>query len=141
MEVSYAPPEGHDAIAEKLAAWERFINTPDDLDPVTADGAWIDWILYMLEAVRESAESTTRTIQAIRQCQHDIAERARAATPGGRDARFLDLLLNSHTAVSRQTASSLLHALVVAGLLRELKRGRETPLANNELLHVLTRAE
>ncbi len=49
---------------------------------VTAEGAWIEWILYMLDVVRESATSTTRKIGAIRTCQGDIAEQARAATQG-----------------------------------------------------------
>ena len=60
------------------------------LRSVTSDGAWIDWILFMLEAVRESATSTTRKIGSIRTCQEDIAERARAATavdPGDRRSR------------------------------------------------------
>lgn len=214
MEVVYAPPEGHDVIVEKLAAWERFIHGHEDLDPlvrmalahyqfeaihpfhdgngrtgrvlnilllieagllteptlylsrsiiarkndyyrllreVTAEGAWIDWILYMLDVVRESAESTTRKIQAMRQCQQDIGDRARAATAGGRDARFLDVLFEQpycristvveRCEVSRQTASSWLHSLVAAGLLSDVKVGRELLFVNHELLSVLTRAE
>lgn len=121
------------------------------LRAVTSDGAWIDWILYMLDTVRESAESTTRKISAIRQCQHDIADRARAASPGGRDARLLDVLFEQpycrigtvveRCGVSRQTASSWLHALVGSGLLKDVKVGREVLFVNHEFLHVLTRAE
>ena len=33
-EVVYAPPEGADLIAHKLADWERFIHGEDDLDPL-----------------------------------------------------------------------------------------------------------
>ena len=213
-QVVYAPPEGVDVIHEKLSAWERFVHTQDDLDPlvrmavahyqfeaihpfhdgngrtgrvinilmlleagllhepilylsraiiarkndyyrlllaVTADGAWIDWILYMLDVVRDSAVSTTRKIAAIRICQEEIAVRARAATPGGRDARFLAVLFEQpycrisvvveRCDVSRQTASSWLHALVEAGLLRDVKVGREVLFVNHELLEVLTRPE
>jgi Fic family protein len=121
------------------------------LRAVTAEGAWIDWILYMLDVVRESSESTTRKIAAIRDCQRDIAERARAATTGGRDARFLDVLFEQpycrivtvveRCDVSRQTASNWLHALVAAGLLHDVKVGREVLFVNHELLHVLTRAD
>ncbi len=121
------------------------------LRAVTADGAWIEWILYMLEVVRESATSTTRKIEAIRACQEDIAERARAATPGGRDAQFLAVLFErpycrinvvvERCDVSRQTASTWLHALVEAGLLSDVKVGREVLFVNHELLHVLTRPE
>lgn len=121
------------------------------LRAVTADAAWIDWILYMLDVVRESASSTIRKIGSIRACQDDIAERARAATPGGRDAQFLDVLFEQpycrigtvaqRCEVSRQTASSWLHALVAAALLRDVKVGRELLFVNHEFLDVLTRPE
>lgn len=121
------------------------------LRSVSADGAWIDWVLYMLDTVRESATSTTRKIGAISTCQEDIAEQARAATPGGRDARFLAVLseqpycrintVADRCEVSRQTASSWLHALVTAGLFSDVKVGREILFVNHELLDVLTRPE
>jgi Fic family protein len=121
------------------------------LREVTAEDAWIEWILYMLEVVRESATSTTRKIAAIRACQEDIAERARAATPGGRDAQFLEVLfeqpycrigtVSRRCHVSRQTASGWLHSLVEAGLLSDVKVGREVLFVNHTFLNVLTRPE
>lgn len=121
------------------------------LRAVTAGAEWIDWILYMLDVVRESASSTTRKIGSIKECQEGIAERARAATPGGRDARFLNVLFEQpycrigtvvdRCEVSRQTASSWLHALVAAGLLNDAKIGRELLFVNHEFLNVLTRPE
>lgn len=121
------------------------------LRAVTTEDAWIDWVLYMLDVVRESAASTTRKIGAIRACQDDIAARARAATPGGRDAQFQHVLFEQpycrintvayRCDVSRQTASSWLHALVEAGLLSNVKVGRELLFVNHEFLDVLTRPE
>lgn len=121
------------------------------LHAVTAEGAWVEWTLYMLEVARESATSTTRKIGSIRTCQDDVAERARAATPGGRDAQFLAVLFEQpycristvadRCDVSRQTASSWLRALVAAGLLSDAKVGREILFVNHELLDVLTRPE
>jgi Fic family protein len=121
------------------------------LRAVTAEDAWIEWVLYMLDVVHESATSTTRKIGAIRTCQVDIAERARAATPGGRDAQFLAVLFEQpycrintvadRCGVSRQTASSWLHALVQTGLLGDIKVGRELLFVNHEFLDVLTRPE
>jgi Fic family protein len=121
------------------------------LRAVTAEGAWIEWILYMLDVVGESAASTTRKITAIRTCQDDIAARARAATVGGRDARFLAVLFEQpycristvveRCDVSRQTASTWLHSLVAAGLLSDVKVGREVLFVNHEFLDVLTRPE
>lgn len=121
------------------------------LRAVTAEGAWIEWIHYMLEVVRESATSTARKITSIRQCQEQIAERARSATPGGRDAQLLAVLFEQpycristvveRCEVSRQTASTWLHALVDAGLLQDAKVGRERLFVNHEFLEVLTRAD
>lgn len=105
------------------------------LRAVTAEGAWIEWIHYMLDVVRESAISTARKITSIRSCQEQIAERARTATTGGRDAHLLAVLFEQpycristvveRCEVSRQTASTWLHALVDAGLLHDAKVGRE----------------
>lgn len=121
------------------------------LRAVTEEGAWIEWITYMLEVVTDSAQSTIRKIEAIRSCQEDIEERARQATPGGRDSRFLSLLFEQpycrigqvadRCEVSRQTASTWLHTLVQAGLLTEIKAGREVLFVNHELLRVLTRPD
>lgn len=121
------------------------------LRAVTADGAWIEWILYMLEVVRDSAASTSRKIAAIRTCQEAISDRARSATPGGRDAQFMATLFEQpycrigtvvdRCDVSRQTASTWLHSLVEAGVLRNVKVGREVLFLNHELLDVLVRPE
>lgn len=43
--------------------------------------------------------------------------------------------------VSRQTASTWLHALVEAGLLEAIKVGRERLFVNHEFLDVLTRPD
>jgi DNA-binding transcriptional ArsR family regulator len=104
-----------------------------------------------VEVVNDSATSTVGKIDAIRACQDDIGERARAATIGGRDAQLLALHFEQpycrianvveRCDVTRQTASSWLHALVDAGLLRDVKVGRDRLFVNHEFLHVLIRTE
>lgn len=121
------------------------------LRAVTATGAWIEWIHYMLNVVYEAATSTVRKIASIRTCQEAIAQHARAVTPGGRDAQFLAVLFEQpycrigtvvdRCEVSRQTASTWLHSLVDAGLLHDIKAGRERLFVNHEFLDVLTRRE
>jgi len=121
------------------------------LHAVTAEGAWIEWIHYMLDVVRESATSTTRKISSIRACREGIAERARAATQGGRDMQLLAVLFEQpycristvvdRCEVSRQTASTWLHTLVDAVLLHHVKVGRERLFVNHEFLDVLIRPE
>ena len=121
------------------------------LRAVTAEGAWIDWILYMLDVVRDSAASTTSKVIAMRDCQAAVTERARAASVGGKDARLLEVLFEQpycrigtvvqRCEVSRQTASNWLHSLVSAGILHDVKVGREVLFVNYEFLRVLTRPE
>ena len=50
-------------------------------------------------------------------------------------------MLPERREVSRQTASSWLHALVAAGPLSEVKVGREVLFVNDEFMDVLTRPE
>lgn len=133
------------AIISRKNDYYRFLRA------VTAEGAWTEWVLYMLDVVRESATSTTSKIAGIRACQEDIAERARAVTPGGRDAQFLGVIFEQpycrigtvaeRCDVSRQTASGWLHALVAADILRDVKVGRELLFVNHEFLDVLIRPE
>ena len=121
------------------------------LRSVTEDGAWVDWVQYMLDAVRESAASTVRKIGAIRECQDRIGEQARDATAGGRDAQFLLVLFEQpycristvvdRCGVSRQTAATWLHALADAGIVIEVKAGRERLFVNHEFMDVLRRPE
>lgn len=119
------------------------------LRAVTVEGSWVDWVIYMLEVVQDSAESTLRKIGAIRSCQEEIGERARAVSAGGRDARLLTVLFEQpycristvveRCEVSRQTASTWLHALAEARLLQAFKVGRDLVFVNHEFLNVLTR--
>jgi len=121
------------------------------LRAVTEEQAWHEWTLFMLDAVRQSAESTHRKISAIQACQKDLAERARDATPGGRNARLLDVLfaqpysrigtVTERCDVSRQTASVWLHALADAGVLSRMKIGRDLVFLNREMLDILVRPE
>lgn len=214
-EVIYAPPEGFEVIAQKLADWERFLHDDaDGLDPlvrmavahyqfeaihpfhdgngrtgrivnilvlmeagliaepvlytsryiirhkaeyyrllnaVTREGVWQEWVLYMLRAVEETARSALIKINAIRNVQVEVAERARNATRGGRDAAFLNLLFEQpytrikavieRCGVSRPTATGWLDDLVTAGVLDQVRLGRERLFVNRRFLEVLLRDE
>lgn len=120
------------------------------LNAVTANNAWEEWILYMLEAVRQSAQSTTRKIMAIRDLQQEFQSAYQGVTPGMRDVNFLDVLFSQPYCrinnvvdachVSRQTASSWLDALVKAKLLARVHAGRDRLFLNSAYLDVLARA-
>ncbi len=118
---------------------------------VTAEGAWEDWVLYILKGVEDSSRWTVRKIAAIRTLQDDFASRARATSKGGADSELQSVLFEQpycriatvmeRCRVSRPTASKWLSALVEAGLLAEVKVGRDRLFVNREFLDLLVRRE
>jgi Fic family protein len=134
----------------------RFINVHKHdyyelLSGVTRDSAWEPWIIYMLEAVRRTADSTAAKIAAIRTVQAELHDQARSASPGGRNADFLAVLFEQpysriqivarRCRVSRQTAASWLTDLTSAGILTDYKVGRDRLFLNERFLDVLLRNE
>lgn len=121
------------------------------LSAVTRDGAWEEWILYLLRAVELTARSTLLKIDAVRDVQVEVSDLARAATRGGRDASLLSLLFEQpytrirnvveRCEVSRPTATAWLSDLVATDVLTEIRVGRERLFVNHRFLHVLIRDE
>jgi Fic family protein len=121
------------------------------LREVTEHGSWEPWILYLLEAVEQTAVSTVTKITTIRTTQKEIHQAAREASPGGRNADFLALLFEqpycrignvvSRCGVSRPTATSWLNGLVEVDILRSYKAGRDRLFVNHRFLDVLIRDE
>lgn len=117
------------------------------LREVTAADAWEDWILYILAGVAVTSRETVRRIDAIAQLQADFARRARAASKGGSDAELMAVLFEQPFAriatvvercgVSRPTATRWLADLAAAGLVEDLKVGRDRLFVNREFLDVL----
>jgi Fic family protein len=143
-------------IAEPILYISRFINNHKNdyyrlLSEVTRDGAWEPWILYMLKAVRQTAESTAAKIAAIRTVQEEIHNQARVASNGGRNADFLAVLFEQpysriqivmhRCRVSRPTATAWLNDLARAGILTAHKFGRDRVFVNERFLDVLLRNE
>ncbi|MDZ7577986.1 MAG: Fic family protein [Candidatus Nanopelagicales bacterium] len=121
------------------------------LDGVTAHQEWEAWNLYMIEAVRQSAESTTRKVLAIRDLQADFHARFETAAKGMSNIDFLRVLFSQPYSrigdvtdachVTRQTASSWLDALAREGALVKIKAGRDRLFLNQEYLDLLVRRE
>lgn len=118
---------------------------------VTTDGAWEDWILYMLVAVNETARWTTDRIRAIRQLMQETAEYARREAYGAYSRELVELIFvqpycrirNVVEAgiAQRQTAAVYLKQLAGAGVLEEVKVGREKLFINPRLMRLLTAEE
>ncbi|VXC38947.1 Fic family protein [Aeromicrobium sp. 9AM] len=118
---------------------------------ITKDAAWEAWILYILEGVRQTAISTIRKIESIRDLQAKFQEAARSAAKSGANADFLSVMFEqpycriSHVMarcqVSRPTAVAWLEAMVKAGLLRDVKVGRDRLFLNQSFFDILVRDE
>jgi len=114
---------------------------------VTEAGAWEPWVLFMLDAVRDTAARTIQQIRSIRALMDDYSGRVQKALPKVYRHELIDVLferpyckigflVNRHIA-RRQTAATYLKALTEAGLLESLKIGREVYYINTEFLGLL----
>lgn len=118
------------------------------LQAVTQRGAWDEWILYVLQAVAETAGWTTERIRAVRQLMEETAEYVRAAAYGAYSRELVELIFvqpycrikNVVDAgiAERQTAAVYLKKLVAVGVLKEVKAGREKLFINPRLMKLLT---
>src|SRR5581483_8220699 len=130
------------AIIRRKADYYRLLRA------VTVDGRWEEWILFMLAAVEETARWTTDRIRAIRELLNDTAKRVAAEAPAVYSRELIELLfVQPYCRIAnvveagiaqRQTASVYLKALAEAGVLREVKVGREKLFVNPRLMALLT---
>lgn len=121
------------------------------LRDVSAKGAWDDWITYVLAGVEETSRAAVEKIGSIRVLQADFARRARTASRGGADAELLAVLFEQpysrigtvieRCGVSRPTATRWLSELADAGLVQDLKVGRDRLFVNREFLELLVSDE
>jgi Fic family protein len=119
------------------------------LADVTRDGAWEAWILFMLRGIEETARWTLDKIAAIRRLAGMEIGYLRRNFPKLYSRELVDAIfeqpycrirnLVARDMGSRQKASRYLHALVSAGVLREVRVGREKLFLHPRLLALLTR--
>ena len=113
---------------------------------VTTDAAWEEWILYVLRAVRETANSTTAKISSIRDLLAETTERVRRDAPRIYSRELVELIfvqpycrignVVDEGIACRQSASANLKRLCEG--LEERKAGRERLFTHPALLRVLT---
>jgi Fic family protein len=115
---------------------------------VTTEQEWEGWILYMLEAVRDTSLWTTSRIKAIRALLDRCAQKMRERTPKIYSRELAEVvfvnpycrigdLVEAHIA-QRQSAATYLKALADIGILEERKVGREKLFINVELVRILS---
>lgn len=105
------------------------------------------WLLFVLEAVRATAEWTTGQIKTIRDLLEQTAAQLRQSQPKIYSRKLVELIfVNPYCRISdlvdtgvaeRQTAAVYLKAMVSEGLLEEVKIGRENLYINPALLALL----
>ena len=127
-------------IGEKALYYELLLS-------VTTNGAWDEWILFMLDAVRETASSTTTKIEAIRILLDKTADKIRKEATAVYSRELAELVFTqpycrisdvvSAGLAKRQTASVHLKTLCDIGVLEERKAGREKLFINVPFLELL----
>ena len=115
---------------------------------VTTRGAWGPWLLFMIDAVRETATWTAAKIRAIRSLLDATAARMRAEAPKVYSRELAELIFAQPYCrignvvdadiAQRQSASVYLKALATIGVLEERKAGRERLFINPALIELLT---
>ena len=118
---------------------------------VTTRQDWEEWILFILEAVRTTAEWTTAKIRAIRELLDETGTAIRQQMPKVYSRELTELIfVNPYCRIGdvvkadiakRQTAAVYLKALAAEGLLEEIKAGRENLYINPPLLALLAERE
>ena len=114
---------------------------------VTAEKQWEAWILFMLEAIENTACWTTKKISVIRALIESTQAFVREKLPKIYSWELVQVLfaqpycrienLVEADIVKRQTASTYLKQLVAIGVLEEMTAGRERLYINTRLLQEL----
>lgn len=114
---------------------------------VTADGAWIEWVLYFLDGIFETSKWTMSKIFAIQELMEESSSFIKSKAPSIYSKELIELLfaqpyvriqnLINASDIGRFTASKRLKSLCDIGFLEEVKRGREKLFINHRFLNLL----
>lgn len=116
---------------------------------VTRQGAWEEWLVYVLQGVEETASWTIGKIGAVRKLSSDTTEYIRRKLPKIYSRELVDVIFEQpYCRISnlveagiagRQAASRYLKALVAAGVLEERAAGKEKLFVHPKLMNLLIR--
>lgn len=118
---------------------------------VTRDGAWEEWVVFIIRGIGETARWTTLKIAAIRELREQCIAHVRQQLPKIYSRELVDAVfefpycrignLTDRSIAKRQTASVYLKEMVRIGVLEERTAGKERLFINVRLMHLLTREE
>ena len=119
----------------------------EGLRRVTEDGAWVDWVLYMLDAVEQTSLRTHRQITDMLALMESVRERVQRDAPGVYSKDLIEQIfrqpyckiqfLERAGMGTRQTCSKYLRELERLGVLHGRKFGREMYFINVALFDLL----
>lgn len=117
------------------------------LQYVRDTGEWENWILYMLNAVENTALHSIETVKSIKTAMQDYKHRIREQYDFYSQDLInhlfkhpytkIDFMMNALT-ISRPTAAKYLDELTQAGFLHKQKKGRSNYYINIALFNILT---
>lgn len=117
------------------------------LRSVTEQGAWEDWVAYVLQAVEATAVETRTRIEAIHGAMNEAVDAIKAHAPKMYSRELVEIIYSQpYTRIAfveeaglakRQTASVYLKKLEDIGLLVGVKAWRETLYLNPRLMSLL----
>jgi len=118
------------------------------LREVTENGLWKDWIIYMLDAVKHTAEFTLDKVNLIYNSYLAAIEKVKTEAPEIYTHELIEVIYNQpyckiaileeKKIASRNTASKYLRKLEELGILVSEQVGRETLYKNLALLKILS---
>lgn len=118
------------------------------LRAVTEEAAWESWILYMLDAIEQTAQDTTSRIERIRRLMAETAEVVRKGAPRIYSKDLVEAVFrHPYTKIGflvdaglgkRETASKYLQTLEELGVIRLERVWKERYYLNPGLLEVLS---
>jgi Fic family protein len=132
-------------IIQNKAAYYRLLSL------VTEKQDWAPWILFILDGVEETCTWTTDKIKSIRELMEHTAQFVQRGLPKIYSWELVELLfkqpycrisnLVENGIAKRQTASVYLKHLCDAGVLKEIKSGRENIFVHPKYIELLTGEE
>lgn len=114
---------------------------------VTTENAWVEWVLYFLDAICETSKWTLSKILSIQELMAESSAFIKSKAPSIYNKELIELLFTQpYTRIQnlidlgemgRDTASKRLKTLCDIGFLEEIKRGREKLFINHKFLSLL----
>ncbi|MBM3605878.1 MAG: Fic family protein [Alphaproteobacteria bacterium] len=119
------------------------------LQAVRDDGAWENWVIFMLEAVADTADTTTQLVEGIGTQMREVKHRLRAELPKLYSQDLLNNLfrhpytrieyVQNELGITRQTAARYLDTLSENGFVEKHRAGKSNYYINATLVRLLMR--